>query len=1482
MGTGSGPCLSSVRTGIAKATRSAFSAGLAARVFPAFLLLLMAGTYQARAAFDFDAWKTQYGGSLSPVSFYSTRPGSWGDYFGSTNTDCAIATAFHLGPLGVNIRPYDQALATDAFNSVQPGYMRDSGGLIANSLGVKAVVEDGPSDGQVYPDDVIVEMEGQPIKTATSVSFPFTVLSQSSRGLEIHAGQLVDAAEGRGKISLKVVRAALTAASGSLTGAATSSEMTVDVTGKDYVRLVVTGGSGTLTNWLYPRLEGSGMTALYLNAQTVNQSCGFSSRKTGADAASATVYDGATVVTNVIGTKHNSMVEYAVPAGYTTLKFKVQTTTAGAAINWKAQTRLNTVATTPYSPRKYAADGLALLPPELASYMEDVEYDIPQIGSFGSVYDPTSDKVVNFGKIMAYRLALDQNADGSWPNSGGYAGLGMNTAMAGLGLLSTGDPQYDDNIRRAAYYCATYGTDWSYGRGVKLMLLSEYYLRTKDTGILPALQTAVDEVWARMLPNGVWGHGSNPGYGGGAYLGGTGPCSAGLAIAKRTPVYVDQTKFNQMLDEIQMLAGHNGGRLPYGRGSFSGSFPTEPSVGQGGSCANGGSVLAMKICGGPQYITELYRKKYGAGTYGSADGGHASEALTFIMGSLACAIFGDEAHRNNMNTYLWRLTLKRDFSGWINMNTNRLEYHGGDGGCHGGASFDTGAYLVLMNEHKHNMAITGKPEYMAQTFQDVPPTTTGDKRLYIHILSNWEMVSAALGTKMPPQLLPKLATLRSMTTGTDMASRLLAFLEAESPAAAQAVNAISGLTSPEKQYYVEMLLGIGHKITVDPSDSTPPTTGLANHRLSLNGFTPTTLWDSFGGPTVTTDPAPSTRMTGSVTLTDPSGLYLTSPLTLNFAPGTLNPNVIFQVPIDQETRLNAAFNYTTAGGTVGISYNREIIIHPVDPIPSDGRNEDFTNYRKIWIPGTGIGPHSRWNLPIKLPSGAVLPGASIREGAFGFYAYDNGVRFPADSAFSARMDGTPCGYWVASSNWCGEVPVLGLNILTGPALTTTVPGSITSTSATAGGNVTADYSYPVTARGVCWSASPYPTLNDSKTADGRGTGSFTSSIIGLEPGVTYHVRAYATNAVGTSYGDNEVLVTLGDSSAWTAAGGGSWAATANWQGGVDASGADGVASFTNAISSAATLTLDGSRSIGGMVFGNASSTADWTLSAGTGGVLTLDIGTSGDPTVTVNYRNVTVNTVLAGDNGLLKAGTGTLTLAAANTYNGVTAVTAGTLRVDGSISAGGSVTVASGTVLMGAGSIGGATTVNGTLSPGASGIGTLTVANDLTLTSGAVTTMEISKTSGACDKVAGVFTMTYAGTLTVTNLSGTLAVGDSFTLFSASSYSGSFTTLNLPALTGGLKWDTSKLAVNGCITVGYDVAITTQPSNQSADQGVSATFTVAATGVPSPTYSGSSARAAALGPASPAPPPPATPLRPLLPPTTVASTAAWSPTASTR
>lgn len=95
-----------------------------------------------------------------------------------------------------------------------------------------------------------------------------------------------------------------------------------------------------------------------------------------------------------------------------------------------------------------------------------------------------------------------------------------------------------------------------------------------------------------------------------------------------------------------------------------------------------------------------------------------------------------------------------------------------------------------------------------------------------------------------------------------------------------------------------------------------------------------------------------------------------------------------------------------------------------------------------------------------------------------------------------------------------------------PTVTTTAASSITLTTATSGGEVTNNGGSDVTARGVCWSTSANPTITDSKTSDAAGNGSFTSSITGLLPGTTYHVRAYATNSIGTGYGADISFPTL--------------------------------------------------------------------------------------------------------------------------------------------------------------------------------------------------------------------------------------------------------------------------------------------------------------------------------------------------------------------
>ena len=94
-----------------------------------------------------------------------------------------------------------------------------------------------------------------------------------------------------------------------------------------------------------------------------------------------------------------------------------------------------------------------------------------------------------------------------------------------------------------------------------------------------------------------------------------------------------------------------------------------------------------------------------------------------------------------------------------------------------------------------------------------------------------------------------------------------------------------------------------------------------------------------------------------------------------------------------------------------------------------------------------------------------------------------------------------------------------------PTVTTTTASNITSTTATSGGNITSDGGSAVTARGVCWSTSQNPTLSNSHTSDGSGTGNFTSSITGLTAGTTYYVRAYAINSVDTAYGSQITFTT---------------------------------------------------------------------------------------------------------------------------------------------------------------------------------------------------------------------------------------------------------------------------------------------------------------------------------------------------------------------
>ena len=85
--------------------------------------------------------------------------------------------------------------------------------------------------------------------------------------------------------------------------------------------------------------------------------------------------------------------------------------------------------------------------------------------------------------------------------------------------------------------------------------------------------------------------------------------------------------------------------------------------------------------------------------------------------------------------------------------------------------------------------------------------------------------------------------------------------------------------------------------------------------------------------------------------------------------------------------------------------------------------------------------------------------------------------------------------------------------------------SITINSALSGGTINDNGGSSITARGICWSTNSNPTIADSKTSNGTGTGTFTSQLTGLALSTTYYTRAYAINGLGTSYGAQQSFTT---------------------------------------------------------------------------------------------------------------------------------------------------------------------------------------------------------------------------------------------------------------------------------------------------------------------------------------------------------------------
>jgi len=204
-------------------------------------------------------------------------------------------------------------------------------------------------------------------------------------------------------------------------------------------------------------------------------------------------------------------------------------------------------------------------------------------------------------------------------------------------------------------------------------------------------------------------------------------------------------------------------------------------------------------------------------------------------------------------------------------------------------------------------------------------------------------------------------------------------------------------------------------------------------------------------------------------------------------------------------------SYTGTAGTVSGSSTT----YPVNEIPQ----YSFFNI-SVGIGKTGL-------TSISLPITVSSIGSSAFQGCIGLTLITNNNSSPpiVQDVYSFKnIDKTICKVNVpvgtvlmykATTFWKDFS-----NIVDGTPITTTLQVNCISTStASSGGNITNQGDATVSAKGICWSTTSSPTLANNKTIDGNGIGIFSSTMTGLSVGTLYYARAYATNSIGTGYGE---------------------------------------------------------------------------------------------------------------------------------------------------------------------------------------------------------------------------------------------------------------------------------------------------------------------------------------------------------------------------
>lgn len=761
------------------------------------------------------AVKTQFG-KIDIREYQETYPNVAQGWMPNSKEESGEAKSWgnYLGPLGVRIRSHaPQLQGRPAFAANVPLSIQDAAGELAlTAAEVIQVAPGSPADQHLQLGDLIIGIEGEMLQSGNQYRPDWHFMHKDARELQLMFGEKIDQAQARGDIQLTVLRfpagtgeplpvhkKELWSGKGGNQSATGLQTFDIAVPGEGFITLESNqfddniAGDGAI--WLDVTVQGDYGTKPLLSMTPESARAGYGSPQFTSDKPYS--YQGKDYAQS-LALHAQGAAKWLLPPGTKSVKGSFAAMSYGQV-----------------QPKVYYTNLALPLSGAHQAHTVELRFPIGKTGSFSATYPKDCPKTQLTVTRHTEWLAAQQRDDGSWPRLAGYTGEGWDTAWCALALMSSGETKYDAQVKKAAYRLAYADapSEWIAERAMRLILLSEYYLRTNDAQIVAGIQAAYYQTLDCCKTDYMSGHKVNGfGYGIAGQHYGTGHLALSMALASRTPITFNKT----LVDNIIRHAGEVcvNGTYAYGRGRRMARDDSREH--SGGNAMSGSGMLGVQIGGGHLISVKEFVERMDA-SIGDGDNSHATSSLAFIFSSLAIAVADESVFLKHMQNFRYKMTLDDNWEGGFLKSAFPLDFQGGEGVTSNWIR-SAGSILVL-NALKKNLAITGKKEFWNK--QAIPTTAVSEwgGQVHSYYLRNWCLVKELLGKDAPQGIDQGIKELHALSRTLELVPKTRELVAKMAPALIDAIAKNTTFTELQRAYAIELLCGLDIKIyTVKKGD----------------------------------------------------------------------------------------------------------------------------------------------------------------------------------------------------------------------------------------------------------------------------------------------------------------------------------------------------------------------------------------------------------------------------------------------------------------------------------------------------------------------------------------------------------------------------------------------------------------------------------------------------------------------------------------